>query len=209
MQQSSLPFPLSPIPPSLYLYFRSYLASISLFISLLPPIPLSESLSPDGLDATSPACTQKADGGRDGPAQDEASLATPAAAAETSGDSEVRLSPAKPEPDRKKARRVKRRRGPRRTRLGPSPNETETKDDTQRLDEKPAGSAKEGGGAAKRFKTAEPAPSAPAGSSDSKAASRAIMSALACRSVAAAAAVIAAIGATLAADVTEWAGAGI
>ena len=38
---------------------------------------------------------------------------------------------------------------------------------------------------------------------------RAIMSALACRSVAAAAALIAAIGATLAAGVTEWAGAGI
>ena len=38
-----------------------------------------------------------------------------------------------PRPDQKKARRVKRRRGPRRTRLGPSPNVTETKDDTQRL----------------------------------------------------------------------------
>ena len=159
-------------------------------------------------DATSPACTQKADGGRDGPAQDEASLAASAATG-TSGDSEIRLSPAKPEPDQKKARRVKRRRGPRRTRLGPSPNETETKDDTQRLDEKPACSAGEGGRAAKRFKTAEPAPPAPAGSSDSGAASRAIMSALACRSVAAAAALIAAIGATLAAGVTEWAGAGI
>ena len=61
------------------------------------------------------------------------SLAAPAAAAGTSGDSEIRLSPAKPEPDQKKARRVKRRRGPRRTRLGPSPNVTETKDDTQRL----------------------------------------------------------------------------
>ena len=127
-------------------------------------------------------------------------------AAGTSGDSEIRLSPAKPEPDQKKARRVKRRRGPRRTRLGPSPNETGTKDDTQRLDEKPAGSAGEDGRAAKHFKTAEPAPPAPA---DSGAASRAIMSALACRSVAAAAALIAAIGATLAAGVTEWAGAGI
>ena len=123
----------------------------------------------------------------------------------TSGDSEIRLSPAKPEPDQKKARRVKRRRGPRRTRLGPSPNETETKDDAQRLDEKPACSAGDGG-AAKHFETAEPAPPAP---SDSGAASQAIMSALACRSAVAAAALIAAIGATLAAGVTEWAGAGI
>ena len=160
-------------------------------------------------DATSPACTQKADGGRLGPAQDEASLAAAVAAAGTSGDSEVRLSPAKPEPDQKKARRVKRRLGPRRTRLGPSPNETGTKDDTQRLDEKPAGSAGEGGDAAKHLEPAGPAPPAPAGSSDSGAASRAIMSALACRSVAAAAALIAAIGAMLAAGVTEWAGAGI
>ena len=172
-------------------------------ISLLPPIPLSEFLSPNGLDATSPASTQKADGGQDGPAQDEASLAAAPAAAGTSGDSEIRLSPAKPEPDQKKTKRVKRRRGPRRTRLGPSPNEPETKDDTQRLDEKSADSAGEGGRAAKHLEPAGPAPPAPAGSSDSGAASQAIMSALACRNVVAAAAVIAAIGATLAAG---WVG---
>ena len=144
-------------------------------------------------DATSPACTQKADGGRNGPAQEEASLAAaPAAAAGTSDDSEIRLSPAKPEPDQKKARRVKRRRGPTRTRLGPSPNETGTKDEAKRrLNEKPAGSAGEGGRAAKHFETAEPAPPAPA---DSGAASLAIMSALACRSGTAVAALIAAIG---------------
>ena len=110
-------------------------------------------------DATSPACTRGADEGRDGPAQDEASLAAAIAAAETSGDSEVRLSPAKPEPDQKKARRVKRRLGPRRMRLGPSPNETETKDDTQRLDEKSAGS--EGGRAPKTLRPCRRRPRRP------------------------------------------------